>query len=129
MAIMTIRSLRRDHSSMTIFFFFCLGGLVVSSLWSIRGDWRMPTAFESGMIVLMGLLSAGGQVLFTYALKFARALESSVFSQIVVVWVYIGQIVLWDEELTWMTAAGAVIIFLACIYLGAAGPQAEETPD
>ena len=128
-AIMTIRNLRKDHGSTTIFFFFSLGGLVCSFLTLCEG-WKVPTTAGWLLLLAMGLAAAGGQLLFTHALKYTRALESSTFSQLAVVFTYAGEVALWGLEITIQSAIGALLIIGACLYLNTilddepAGPAA-----
>ena len=127
LAIMTIRNLRKDHGSATIFFFFSLGGLACSFA-TLCDGWRVPDPSSAALLVAMGLSAAGGQLLFTQALKYTRALESSTFSQITVVFTYAGEVALWGLEVTAVSMAGAALIIGACIYLGAVLKDASEAP-
>jgi drug/metabolite transporter (DMT)-like permease len=92
--------------------------MAVSAIGATGGGWTMPCWHSFLLLVMMGICSAGGQILFTYALKFTSAIESSVFSQIGVVWTYLGQVVLWDEELKLTSGIGALLLISSGVYLG-----------
>jgi drug/metabolite transporter (DMT)-like permease len=119
LAVLTIRNLRRDHGTLTVFFFFSLGG-TVTALSTFGDGWKTPGFSTGAILLLMGLCAAAGQLLFTHSLRYSRAIESSVFSQLTVVWTYAAEIAVWDVRLSALSAAGAVIVLVACTYLGAA---------
>ncbi|MFA6034710.1 MAG: DMT family transporter [Myxococcota bacterium] len=118
LAIMTIKNLRQDHGSIMIFFAFCIGGTVVSMFGAMQGGWLVPRDYDLLLMILMGLFSTGGQVLFTWAMKHTNPLDTSVSSQLTVLWIYSWQIFVWGEKLTLFYAIGAAIIIAACVYLG-----------
>ncbi|MBI5527787.1 MAG: DMT family transporter [Deltaproteobacteria bacterium] len=119
LAVLTIRNLRRDHGTLTVFFFFSLGGMA-TPLSTFGDGWTVPGVWTGAILVLMGLCAAAGQLLFTHSLRFSRAIESSVFSQLTVVWTYAAEIALWDVRLSVLTGIGALTVLAACTYLGAA---------
>lgn len=128
LAVLTIRNLRRDHGTFTVFGFFSLGG-AVAALGSLGTGWKVPDPWTVAVLVLMGLCAAGGQLLFTHALRFSRAIESSVFSQLTVVWTYGVEILMWDVRLSVLSGIGAFIVLASCTCLGAVMEREGRPPE
>jgi len=87
-AMTSIRRLRDDTDALTIFFAFCVVGALVSGPVAAPG-W-VPLEGRAGWICLaVGLLSIGGQLLFTWGMGFTTATVGSATTQLVpfVAWV------------------------------------------
>jgi drug/metabolite transporter (DMT)-like permease len=71
-AMAFLRSMAGREHVITITFYFSLTFMSCSALTSLQG-WPMPTPAQWLLIVLAGFLGVGGQLLMTYAYRFAEA--------------------------------------------------------
>ena len=76
-ATVVIRLLRREESAVSIFGAFCVGGLLVCLAPAVY-TWQPIPREQWGTLLAIGLLSVGGQLTFTYGLKFVPATGSVV---------------------------------------------------
>lgn len=84
LAVATMRVLRRTDSALAIFTAFCGVGLVVCLPGAASG-WVSLTPRLLWLLLLVGALSFGAQVAFTYALKFVGAGAGALTTQLTVV--------------------------------------------
>ena len=97
-AVSAIRALRATDNAPTIFFAFCLGGLVVSWPFAL-GPW--PTAVGLWVIALagVGMTSFAAQMLMTHAYGEFSVPEAAIWQQLTPVASYLWALVLLDERL------------------------------
>ena len=80
-AVATIREVRRTDGSWEIFASFCLAGAAITALPAWQ-RWTQPTAVEWLLLTAVGITSVVGQLLMTYALRFATATVVGVIAQL-----------------------------------------------
>jgi drug/metabolite transporter (DMT)-like permease len=127
-----IRKLRNDTDATTVFFAFCVVGVLVSFPLAAPG-W-VPLSGKALLICLaVGLLSIAGQLLFTYGMGFTSATAGSATTQLV-------PAVAWTLALGWLgepvTALGVLgaVLCVSGVLLGVVqwsarvdeGQEAEE---
>lgn len=106
-AMTSIKKLRHDTDALTIFFAFCVVGAAMSAPVAAPG-WVPLEGRSLWLCVAVGVMSIGGQLLFTWGMGFTTATAGSATTQLVpaVAWVLS---VLWlAEPLTWLGTLGAV---------------------
>jgi drug/metabolite transporter (DMT)-like permease len=95
-AVATIREVRKTDGSWEIFAAFCIGGALVTSVPTTM-RWVTPSAAHWVLLVLVGVLSVGAQLLMTYALRFVRAAVAGIIAQLTPVaalamgWIFLGE--------------------------------------
>jgi drug/metabolite transporter (DMT)-like permease len=107
-AMTAIRRLRNDTDALTVFFAFCVVGLLVSAPLAAPG-WVPISAHALRILLAVGLLSIGGQLLFTYGMGFTSATSGSATTQLVpaVAWTLaLGWL---GEPVTLLGVVGAVL--------------------
>ena len=111
-AITVIRSLRSDTDSPTdsptVFFAFSSVGLLVTAPLALPG-WVALDGALLPLALLMGVLSVGGQLLFTYGMGFTSASAGSALTQLVPVLAWVLGVVLLSEPIIPLSAAGALL--------------------
>lgn len=127
-AITVIRSLRSDTDAPTVFFAFSSVGLLVT-VPLMASHWVPLEGSTLGLCLLMGLLSVGGQLLFTYGMGFTSAASGSAITQLVPVLAWILGVTVLSEPIVPLSAAGALLCIGGVVF-GAvvrAGPVSEVT--
>jgi drug/metabolite transporter (DMT)-like permease len=126
-ATVIIRQLRRHDTAVSIFGAFCAGGLLVCLPPALHG-WQPIPVSEWGGLVAIGVLSVGGQLTFTYGLKFVPA-SGSVVNLLTVVVSYALAAIWLKEPVTVHAAAGGALLMLGVYLVSApeAAPVAEAT--
>lgn len=71
-AMVFLRSMSGDEHAITITFYFSLTFTACAALTALQG-WPMPTAAQWWLIVIAGLFGVLGQLLLTYAYRYAEA--------------------------------------------------------
>lgn len=71
-AMIFLRKMSGGEHAITITFYFSLTFMTCAALTALRG-WPTPTATQWGFIVLAGLFGVFGQLLLTYAYRYAEA--------------------------------------------------------
>ena len=106
-AVTSIRALRATDNAPTIFFAFCLGGLVVSIPLSI-GGWPSG-ALPWGLAVAVGVLSFFAQLLMTQAYGALTVAEAALWQQLTPVASFLWALALLGERLSTLGAVGVVL--------------------
>ena len=83
-AVTAIRAARRTDGPWEVFGAFCVVGALVTAPFAVA-HWRWPSLQVWGLLVAVGLISAGAQVLMTYALGAVEAATSGITNPIAVV--------------------------------------------
>lgn len=109
-----IRKLRRTESAVSVLAAFCIGGAVVCLGPALR-VWRPIGAREAALLLLVGALSFGAQLIFTYALKFVPT-SGSVVNLLTVVASYGFAALFLGEDIALHALVGGVIV-MAGVYL------------
>ena len=119
-AVTAIRALRSTDNAPTIFFAFCLGGLVVSWPFALS-PW--PSALGVWCIAVVGVggCSFGAQMLMTHAYGELTVPEAAVWQQLTPVASYLWALLLLDERLAWLGVFGVAIGLTGVVYGSALG--------
>ncbi|MBM4778575.1 MAG: DMT family transporter [Archangiaceae bacterium] len=125
-AITVIRSLRSDTNAPTVFLAFSGVGMVISAPLALP-SWVPLDGVLLPLALLMGLLSVGGQLLFTYGMGFTTATSGSATTQLVPVLAWVFGVVLLSEPIAPLSALGAVLC-VGGVLLGALQPRAGRQP-
>ncbi|MDP4181214.1 MAG: DMT family transporter [Bacillota bacterium] len=114
-AITSVRQLRkRNESAWTIFFYFCIFGLIASLIFSIT-SWKWPTPTQYLLLLLTGSFGLLGQVMMTSAYKYCKAALGGVLSMSTCVFSAFLGILFLNETPTLLELVGAILILSASV--------------
>jgi drug/metabolite transporter (DMT)-like permease len=113
-AVTSIRALRATDNAPTIFFAFCVGGLVISLPFAV-GSWPSG-ALPWAIAIAVGASSFFAQLLMTHAYGALTVPEASLWQQLNPVASYLWALALLDERLSPLGAAGILIGGLGVAY-------------
>lgn len=114
-AVTAIRALRATDNAPTIFFAFCLGGLLVSWPFAL-GSWPAePTAWAIALIGVGGT-SFGAQLLMTQSYGELTVPEAAIWQQLTPVMTYLWAIGLLGEQLALVGAVGVLLGISGVVY-------------
>lgn len=113
-AVTSIRALRATDNAPTIFFAFCVGGLLVSLPLSLGGWPTGAAAWALGVSV--GVLSFFAQLLMTQAYGALTVPEAALWQQLTPVASFLWALLLLDERLSTLAALGVVLGGLGVAY-------------
>ncbi len=124
-AVVCIRVLRPNHNTPTVFFAFCLGGLIVllpfsRSSWP-DDPWRWASALGAGLVAI------AAQVLMTHTLGYLKVTEAAIWQQLTPVMSYLFALALLDERMTAGAAAGVLLVLVGVAWGAAFGHRAPST--
>lgn len=106
-AMTSIRKLRNDTDAVTIFFAFCVVGAVISA--PVAAPTWVPLDGRALWLCLaVGLLSIGGQLLFTWGMGYTTATMGSATTQLVPAVAWVLSVVWLSEPLTALGTLGAL---------------------
>jgi drug/metabolite transporter (DMT)-like permease len=106
-AVTSIRALRATDNAPTIFFAFCIGGLVLSAPFS-SGAW--PTDVASwALAAAVGVLSFAAQILMTQAYGALTVAEAGIWQQLTPIASYAWALALLGERLSRLGALGVLL--------------------
>lgn len=83
-AVTAIRVARRTESSWSVFASFSLFGFLACAPFGIY-EWKQPTPREWALLIAVGVISIGAQLLMTSALRWVETVTAGVISQFAVV--------------------------------------------
>jgi drug/metabolite transporter (DMT)-like permease len=83
-AVTAIRAARRTDGAWEVLGAFCLVGMLATAPLALHG-WKSPTPALWGMLLVVGLLAAAGQILMTHALVAVDAPTAGIVAQLTVV--------------------------------------------
>ena len=112
LAMVTIRRLTRTEPSFRIVFYFGAVSTLVSAvplLWA----WQTPPAALWAVLVAMGILGTGAQLLLTRAYALAPAALVGPFTYTTVAFATVFGAVLWQERLDGMALSGIALVCVA----------------
>lgn len=113
-AMLSIRALRAHHNATTIFFAFCLGGLLVSSPFALQTWHHSPQAWT--LVVASAFAGVGSHLLMTHSMGALTVPEAAVLQQLAPVTSYLWAAPLLDEAPRWSEVAGVLCVTLGVIY-------------
>jgi drug/metabolite transporter (DMT)-like permease len=106
-AVTAIRRLRASTNAPTIFFAFCVGGLVVSLPFALRGWPDDPRIWA--MALSVGVLSFGAQLLMTDAYGALTVAEAGLWQQLTPLASFLWAVPLLAEPITAATIVGVLV--------------------
>lgn len=107
-AVTAIRSARRTEGAWAIFASFSLFGFLTTAPFALL-SWKTPTRREWGLLLAVGLLSIGAQLLMTYAYRWVETVTAGIISQLAVVISMILGFVFLHDVLTAKAALGSLL--------------------
>jgi drug/metabolite transporter (DMT)-like permease len=110
-ATTVVRAARRTESALAVFGGFCLVGAFVCLPFAIA-DWRPVDGETARMLLLVGLLSFGAQLLFTWSLKYVPAGTGSLTTQLTIVSSYALAALLLGESVPSHALGGGVLVLV-----------------
>jgi S-adenosylmethionine uptake transporter len=121
-AITVIRSLRQDTNAFTVFSAFSGVGLLISAplVFGVVG-WVPLEGDLAWQCLVMGVLSIGGQLLFTWGMGYTTAASGSATTQLVPVLAWVLGVAVLHEPLGLASAVGALLC-VGGVLLGAWKP-------
>jgi len=127
LSITIIRKLRRNESASSIFFYFCLLGLVVAlpvALPSIK----LPTVHQALLLFAAAVFALLGRVTMNYGFKYCQATEGSILATFQVpLMAFVGWL-LFHEEMAPLAVLGSILIMGSCFWI-TYQPKAKALPD
>jgi drug/metabolite transporter (DMT)-like permease len=106
-AMTSIRKLRDDTDAVTIFFAFCVVGALISA--PVAAPMWVPLEGRALWLCLaVGVLSIGGQLLFTWGMGFTTATMGSATTQLVPAVAWVLSVAWLSEPLTALGTVGAL---------------------
>jgi len=125
-AVLAIRALRRTDNAPTIFFSFCLGGLVCSVPFAFTPWTANVVAWAAALGT--GLMSVGGQLLMTEAYGALTVPEAAIWQQLTPVSSYVWALALLGESIAGPTAVGVLLVVVGVAWGGALGTASRKPP-
>lgn len=114
--ILLMRRLGTTESPYTVAFYFMVIGAVVTGV-AQPWVWVTPTFDMLVLLIGVGVTGALGQILMSYALKFAEASVVSPFNYTGILWGITFDMIIWGLLPTWTTLVGAGVITATGIYI------------
>ena len=115
-AAITVRKLAlRDSPEAMVFWFLVLLAVFAGSV--AMFDWRPVQREHLGVIAIIGVTGALGQVALTHAFRLGEASQIAPLEYAALVWVVVLDLVLWNALPDRMTWLGAAIIIASGLYL------------
>ena len=115
-AAITVRKLAlRDSPEAMVFWFLMLLALFAGAVAAF--DWKPVQREHLGVIAIVGLTGALGQVALTHAFRLGEASQIAPLEYAALVWVVLLDLVLWQALPDGMTWLGAAIIIASGLYL------------
>lgn len=119
-ATTVVRALRRTDSALAVFGGFCLVGLFVCLPFAWR-DWRPVSGHAALVLLLVGTLSFGAQVLFSWSLGYVTAGSGSLATQLTVVASYGFAALLLGEVPSPHAVVGGLVVTAGVLVASLAG--------
>lgn len=110
LAMTLIQKLRRDHDSISIYLYFCIGCTAVTAPKFLLNPTFPQTAIEYALILSIIFASLVGQLLMNHGLRYCRGWEGGVFLSIEVVFTAIIGITFLADPVGWRFWLGGSLI-------------------
>jgi drug/metabolite transporter (DMT)-like permease len=114
-AVTAIRALRATDNAPTIFFAFCLGGLLVSIPFALD-PWPTSVALWGVALAGVGGTSFGAQMLMTHAYGGLTVPEAAIWQQLTPVASYLWALAILDERLAPLGVLGVALGLSGVVY-------------
>ena len=115
-SLIMIKKLSASESPFLIVFYYMITGVAVSAC-ILPFVWVTPTPAHLGIFVLAGLVGGAGQILMTYAMKFAPAAVVTPFEYTSICWAVLFDLLIWDVLPDLTTTIGAGIVIMTGLYI------------
>lgn len=115
LAIVAIRDLRRTDSTAMITFSFVTAGLIFSCFF-LKGNMSVPSYDIAVILLLLGVLGTGGQLLMTYAFKHCSATLGGLISMSTIVMTAILSVFIFGDPLTLNMIIGGLLVFASASF-------------
>jgi drug/metabolite transporter (DMT)-like permease len=115
-AMVSIRSMAGIEPSTRIVFYFSFLGMLLSSV-PLAWAWQSPTVVQWALLMLLGALAAGGQLLLTRGYMSAPAAKVGPFTYTSVLFAALLGWMLWDETLDARSWYGALLVIAAGVLI------------
>lgn len=125
-AMATIKAVREDTDSATVFLSFCAVGLLMAAPFAVP-QWVPLSGSTLAVALLIGLLAVAGQLLFTWGMGFTSATTGSATTQLVPVFAWVLALGWLHERVTSLAVVGAVLC-VGGVLLGMAGRSGRVMP-
>jgi drug/metabolite transporter (DMT)-like permease len=107
-AVITLRALRGDTDSASIFLSFCLFGLLFGLPFALQ-DWRPLSADMVLPLLGVGLASVVGQMIFTYSMGYVTAAAGGITTQLTPAFSWLLGALLLGEPLQPLSMVGSLV--------------------
>jgi drug/metabolite transporter (DMT)-like permease len=115
-AYLSIGVLRKEHSSLTIVFYF----FWVSTLLSIPLTWtsfKIPTFHEWIYLAGTGIFATAAQILMTRAYRLGETATTSAYSSSIVIFSLILGMIIWKEIPTLVSIVGGILVVISVVLI------------
>ena len=111
-----LRYLKDKESPDTIIFYFSLISVVFTALFALA-EYVQPTFIQLGLLLATGVFASVGQFGITYAYKFAKATEVSIYNYSAIVFGIILGFIFFGEIPDTLSLLGGAIIIAVAFYI------------
>jgi drug/metabolite transporter (DMT)-like permease len=115
-AYLSIGALRKDHSSLTIVFYF----FWISTILSIPFTWasfKMPTLHEFIYLSGTGVFATVAQILMTRALRLGETATTSAYASSIVLFSLTFGVIFWKEIPTLISIIGGILVVTSVVLI------------
>ncbi len=126
-AVSAIRALRTTDNAPTIFFAFCLGGLIVSWPFAL-GPWPTSAGLWALAVGGVGVTSLAAQMLMTHAYGKFTVPGAAIWQQLTPIASYLWALALLDERLAPLGILGVGLGITGVVYGSVLGQRAARAP-
>jgi drug/metabolite transporter (DMT)-like permease len=114
MAYLQVTALgRAGEPDVRIVFYFSLGGVVVGLLISLGTGLHAHDLRGAALLLAIGLLATGGQLMMTRAYSIGRPLTNAALQYTGIVFAYGWGVLVFGDDISWVAVAGIVLITAA----------------
>ncbi|MDB4954316.1 MAG: Integral rane protein [Myxococcales bacterium] len=117
-AYVTIRQLSRTEHPLVIVFYFPLVAAPLSLPWAAY-DFVLPRLLDWLLLAGIGVATQVGQVFLTMGLSLERAARATSVGYLQVAFAMVWQLVIWGQQPSWGTLAGASLIIAGTLAVSA----------
>lgn len=127
-AMVVIRELRKTEPWISVFFSLCIFGTLVAlgGMALEGGVW--PDDVGWLLLLVMGISSAAGQLLMTYALKYTGAGEAGVIQMTTVIYSALAGVLWFGDLFNFRILMGAGLVMAGAAYISMYGGSATSEP-
>jgi drug/metabolite transporter (DMT)-like permease len=108
-AVATIREVRRTDGAWEIFASFCAAGLLITAGPTLA-RWTAPNGLEWTLMLLVGLTSVAAQLAMTWSLRYLRAAEAGIITQLTPVCALAIGALAFGERVRGVALGGAALV-------------------